>query len=30
MFETPRLESLDIDDQDSWDIAESLAGGVQS
>jgi CMP-N-acetylneuraminic acid synthetase len=25
MFETPRLESLDIDDQDEWDAAEIVA-----
>jgi CMP-N-acetylneuraminic acid synthetase len=26
MFETPRIESADIDDQEGWDIAEQLAG----
>lgn len=25
MFETPRIESADIDDQEGWDIAETLA-----
>ncbi|MBD2664820.1 acylneuraminate cytidylyltransferase family protein [Richelia sinica FACHB-800] len=25
MFETPRLESIDIDDQDSWNLAEAVA-----
>ena len=25
MFETPRIESLDIDDQEGWDIAETIA-----
>ena len=25
LFETPRCESIDIDDQDSWDIAEAIA-----
>lgn len=25
MFETPRIESADIDDQEGWDIAEKLA-----
>ena len=25
LFETPRCESVDIDDQDSWDIAEAIA-----
>jgi CMP-N-acetylneuraminic acid synthetase len=25
MFETPRIESADIDDQEGWDIAENLA-----
>ena len=25
LFETPRAESSDIDDQDGWDIAETLA-----
>lgn len=27
MYPTPRLESIDIDDQDSWDTAEALARG---
>jgi CMP-N-acetylneuraminic acid synthetase len=26
LFETPRLESADIDDEDGWRMAESLAG----
>lgn len=26
MFETPRIESADIDDQEGWEIAEALAG----
>lgn len=26
LFETPRAESADIDDQEGWDIAETLAG----
>lgn len=30
MFETPRRESVDIDDQESWDIAERLAAGARS
>lgn len=25
MFETPRIESADIDDQEGWDVAEALA-----
>jgi len=25
LFETPRAESADIDDQEGWDIAETLA-----
>jgi CMP-N-acetylneuraminic acid synthetase len=25
MFETPRSESADIDDQEGWDIAEMIA-----
>jgi CMP-N-acetylneuraminic acid synthetase len=27
MFVTPRIESMDIDDQEGWDIAETLAAG---
>jgi CMP-N-acetylneuraminic acid synthetase len=27
MFETPRMESADIDDQEGWDMAEMLASG---
>jgi hypothetical protein len=27
MYTTPRIESLDIDDQEGWDIAETLALG---
>jgi CMP-N-acetylneuraminic acid synthetase len=29
LFETPRAESADIDDQDGWDIAETLAKAGQ-
>ena len=29
MFETPRLESADIDDQEGWDVAEALASAVE-
>lgn len=25
MYETPQLESIDIDNQDSWDLAELIA-----
>lgn len=25
MFESPKLESIDIDDQESWDVAEAIA-----
>jgi CMP-N-acetylneuraminic acid synthetase len=25
LFETPRIESADIDDQEGWDIAETMA-----
>ena len=28
MFETPRIESADIDDQEGWDIAETLASAL--
>jgi CMP-N-acetylneuraminic acid synthetase len=28
MFETPRIESADIDDQEGWDIAETLASAI--
>ncbi len=28
MFETPRVESADIDDQEGWDIAEIMAAGL--
>ena len=30
MFETPRIESADIDDQEGWDIAETLAGAKRT
>ena len=30
LFETPRLESMDIDDPDGWNIAELIAIGQQS
>ncbi|MGH8048621.1 MAG: cytidylyltransferase domain-containing protein [Chthoniobacterales bacterium] len=30
MFETPRIESADIDDQEGWDIAEKLATTLKS
>ena len=30
MFETPRIESVDIDDAEGWQIAERLAAGIQS
>ena len=30
MFVTPRIESMDIDDQEGWDIAETVAVGRQS
>jgi CMP-N-acetylneuraminic acid synthetase len=30
MYETPRIESADIDDQEGWDIAEKLASAVKS
>jgi CMP-N-acetylneuraminic acid synthetase len=29
LFETPRAESADIDDQDGWDIAETLAKAIR-
>jgi len=28
LFETPRIESADIDDQEGWDIAETLASAL--
>jgi hypothetical protein len=28
MFVTPRIESMDIDDQEGWDMAERLAQGA--
>jgi len=30
MFETPRIESADIDDQEGWEIAESIAKSFRS
>lgn len=30
LFETPRIESADIDDQEGWEIAETLAGASVS
>ena len=30
MFESPKLESMDIDDQSGWDIAEAIARRTQS
>ena len=28
LFPTPRIESVDVDDQESWDLAEAIARGI--